>query len=242
MDPHYEEMKQNTESVKQIADAVSTQVRTVNRTWFVTIGVALLVLFPPLNAGTTSGVVALPFQLGSVDGFYFYPTVFALFSVLIVAFATAHAQTARAQKLALLALRKIQSSALLGIHAQDLFDMFRYASVNRVAPLAQLLRGKYQFQEMAASCPTWLRLITALYYFLLKLVAALVYWLLPAYAYWLAFKKAEESGLISNWIIISAGAIVTSSLLIVAFSDLQYVFETLLVLGKKSAPAPVAKE
>ena len=73
------------------------------------------------------------------------------------------------------------------IRPRELFDMSRVPSLNRVAPIAQSLRGKYQFFSTGKDCPRWRRILTVMYYVLLKLVALTVYFVLPGGALWLSF-------------------------------------------------------
>ena len=65
--------------------------------------------------------------------------------------------------------------------------MLRTPSLSRVAPLAQLLRGKYQFYSSSEGCPTWLRLLSVGYYASLKFVSYIVFFLLPIWALWRAY-------------------------------------------------------
>ncbi|OGU57883.1 MAG: hypothetical protein A2V66_17580 [Ignavibacteria bacterium RBG_13_36_8] len=219
-----------TENVKQLAEAVSTQTKVANKTWLTTMIVALLILFPPINKDNPQDNVTLLFNIATVNATIFYPVVFAVLSVLIVAFSSAHAQAVRAQKLAHKSLNKINTSALFGIHPKDYFDMAQSASVNRVAPLAQLVRGKFQFRDNSNSCPKWLILLTSIYYLFLKIIAAVVFLLLPAFAYWKAYQAAIDTQNVPNWSIIFLAIIGFSSLIVVAISDFQYVINTFGVL------------
>ena len=115
--------------------------------------------------------VPLPLGLGDVDPVWFDALSFALLVILTIAFAAAHAQQTRAQTLA---QRRVDSLAgdwdanAKGhpgeIHPRELFDMLRLPSVNRVAPLAQSLRGPYQFYATIDGCPGWLRIMSTAYY------------------------------------------------------------------------------
>lgn len=230
-----------TESVKDLADAISIQVKTANRSWYIVMTIALLVLFPPAKVAQSDVGIQLPLQLGTVDAVSFYPVVFAVFSVLIVAFAAAHAQSYRAVKLAQMAIEKHNNELSMGIDRRDLFDMLRIPSVNRVAPLSQLLRGKYQFWFQANNTPCWRQIVSGFYYIVLKVVAAVVYWALPGYSYWIAYTQAQAHGA-SLWYANPLLAIGMSSLLVVAISDLQYVFNTSKILfgANTSVPSTVS--
>lgn len=229
--------------VKELADAVSMQARVSNRMWIVTMSASLLVLLPRSVSSTSPAQdITLPFQIGAVDPAAFYPVAFAMLSVLLVAFCSAHAQQVRAQKLAQGVLDSLRGTINLppGISMRELFDMFRMPSVTRVAPLAQLLRGKYQFHDQAPNCPTWLRIASAVFYLVLKLVAAAVYFVLPGLALWYSFVKTTAVSL-ATWMFVllaAMGFVAAFSLLEVIVTDLLYNYHIAVrILGKPAVTA-----
>src|SRR4051812_35063790 len=173
--------------IQELAGAVSTQAQVVNRMWLALMTVVLFGVLPRLPG--KNGNVTMPFSLGEVDPAWFYSVVFALLVVLIIAFAAAHAQQVRAQKLAQAAVDSIILTQSIPdyVHPREWFDMCRLPSINRVAPLAQSIRGKYQFYTGKQDCPAWLRLISVAYYGLLKAAAMIVYFGLPLWALWWAY-------------------------------------------------------
>ncbi|MBN2707419.1 MAG: hypothetical protein JXR46_00130 [Calditrichaceae bacterium] len=219
------------DAVKHLADAASIQIKAANKMWLIIVAISLIALFPPTDTNPPAVNVELPFGLATVSNHQFYPILFGLMSVLMVALTSSFAQALRAHFLTIPAVKNIKSNTIAGIHPQDLFDMFRDVSVNRVAPIAQILRGKYQFSDESENCPQWRRVVTAIYYLILKLIAWGVYWILPAYAYFVAYQKAIETDF-SHCVINSAGIISVTALLFVAIIDIGSVFKTFIFLVK----------
>ncbi len=141
--------------------------------------------------------------------------------VLTIAFSSAYAQQFRAQLLAHSFLDTISKTraGYIGADPREWFDMLRLPTFNRVAPLAQLARGPFQFFRDNARCPAWLRTITTVYYILLKFTAMLVYFGLPAYALFNAYGKALSVG---SWLWLLRFAVVLAmiTLLQVFLGDL----------------------
>ena len=209
------------ERIKELAGAVSTQANVANRAWVAMITVALFAVLPHLP--TKEGTVALPFSLGVADPKWFHAVVFSILIILCIAFAAAHAQQVRAQKLAQSMVDKLSVGLVsVQIHPRELYDMLRLPSLNRVAPLAQLLRGKYQFYAKAESCPTWLRLATVCYYVLLKLASWIVYFIFPGCALWLAFRNVSPAGWVSH-VLAGGGILAGVALFHVFLSEVMYV-------------------
>lgn len=174
----------NHDLVKELASAVSTQAQFANRMWLALMTVAFFAVLPRVPA--SSGNLSLPFSLGEVNAMWFHLIVFSILVVLAIAFASAHAQHIRAQSLAQDSLSAMFSMSG-HIHPREFFDMMRLPSFNRIAPLAQLLRGKYQYYKTARDCPAWLRRLTVVAYVPLKLASLAVYFSLPFWAIWHAY-------------------------------------------------------
>jgi len=188
--------KAQRELVKDLAEAVSTQAQVANRAWLALITVSLFALIP--HALTRDGNIALPFNLGDVPPFWFNGLVFAFLAVLAVAFASAHSQQVRAQKKAhsVIDSLTVGTSSNNVMHLRDYFDMHRKPSLNRVASLAQALRGRYQFFDTNGTLPGWLRFLTLIYYILLKALSFSVYFGLPVVALWQAHRHFSPPGLL----------------------------------------------
>jgi hypothetical protein len=209
--------------VKELAGAVSVQARIANRAWLALMSVAFFAVLP--HKPEKSGNLSLPFNLGEVNPVWFHAIVFSILVVLAIAFASAHAQQMRAQKLAQVAVDSLVASHSREdhVHPRELFDMLRTPSFNRVAPLAQLLRGKYQFYETGRHCPTWLLLGTNAFYALLKLTSLLVYFGLPFWAMWQAYANVliAKSDFIT-WGARAGGLLSGSALILVLVAEIWY--------------------
>lgn len=191
--------------VKELVDGVSTQVRALNRIWLLTLLVALLIVIPPPESNPDDNLRKLPFGLGTVEEGYFYPISCFLLSVLIMSFATSHAQVIRATKLAQRAVDQLRDSSALpsGMDLRDIFDILRIPSINRVAPLAQNLRGKYEFYDGKEQCPGWLLWISTWYYVILKLLSTSVSVFMPGGALGVAYSRylKRSCEVSSNWVL-----------------------------------------
>jgi hypothetical protein len=180
--------------------------------------------------------VSLPWNIGEVDGTWFHAIAFFILVVLCIFFAAAHAQQIRAQRLAHAVVDSLianQSSDDI-VHPRELFDMLRMPSLNRIAPLAQLLRGKYQFYSSAEKCPEWLRVISVGYYGVIKLVSFLVFFCLPVWALWRAYSMV----LLTGWwrvAVITGGCVAGITLVQVLLTDGSYTAAVLGHLWRKPA-------
>jgi hypothetical protein len=215
--------------VQELAVAVSTQAQVVNRLWLALMTVALFGVLPRLPA--KDGNVSLPFSLGEVDPKWFHSVVFSILVVLTIAFAAAHAQQVRAQKLAQSVVDSMVSrkDSHDYVHLRELFDMCRLPSLNRVAPLAQSLRGKYQFFAGKKDCPKWLSIASAVYYALLKLASLTVFFGLPSWALWSAFRSVSLEGYV-RYLLDIGGALAAVTLFHVFLSDGLYSIKVLRLL------------
>lgn len=174
--------------VKELAAAASIQAQAANRLWLALMTVVVFALFH--RSPSPTGGADIPGGIGSIPDAAYVPVLLVLLAVLSVAFASAHAQHVRAQKLA---RRKLKADCGTGSkHSQELFDMMCEPSVIRVAPLSQSLRLDWQFHDTAGGCPPWLIRISAVHYAILKLGAILVYFGLPQAALWLVYARATD--------------------------------------------------
>ncbi len=171
------------DTVKDRAEAASTQSKFANWLWLALIFISVVVLIPR-PAGQPGAPVELPFDLGEVEPGVFHFVTFFMLSVLLVAFCQAHAQTVRAHRLARRAMGPVNPNdeVVPGMHPHDLFDALVTPSLSRVAALPQMVRGDYQFHPESASCPRLRRVLTTILYAYLKAIAVIVYLFLPAAA------------------------------------------------------------
>jgi hypothetical protein len=214
----------NHKLIKELASAVSTQAQFANRIWLALMTVALFAVLP--HVPKSNGNLSLPFNLGEVDAMWFHTVVFALLVVLVITFASAHPQHIRAHSLAQDSISA--SPSMSGhIHPREMFDMLRMPSFNRVAPLAQVLRGKYQYYKTNRDCPAWLLRLTVVYYSLLKIASLAVYFTLPFWAIWHVYTNVLSVQ--SAWFVsltARVGAFLAgSALLVVLIVEIQGAFK-----------------
>jgi uncharacterized membrane protein (DUF485 family) len=230
------DQKEHRELVRDLAGAVSAQAQVANRSWLALTTVALYALIP--HTANTVGKIALPFNLGEVEPIWFHGLVFYMLAVLAIVFASAHTQQVRAQKLAQKAIDSLGDSlgGTVGclIHPREYFDIWRTPSLIRVAPLAQALRGKYQFFSTSHGLSQWRKRFTVTYYGLLKVVSLVVYFLLPVLALWRAYGNASMYG-VPHWSATIGVSLATAALVPAFWWDFIYAVEILRHLGKQPA-------
>lgn len=188
--------------------------------------------------------MSLPFfGLGAIEPSSFYLAMFALLVVLMIAFASAHAQQVRVQRLAHRGLDRLGDESVfdLGVHPRDLFDALRLPSLIRIAPLAQLFRGLDSSFASPGDVPLWRKRTSAIYYLLLKTVAWFVYFGFPGAALWLTFARTQATG----WLSLSlfgAALIATMSLIHILTVDMWYVREVKDIILESRAPSSAKLE
>ena len=108
------------------------------------------------------------------------------------------------------------------MHPRDLFDLLVQPTINRVGPLAQLLRWeKYQFFPEVLSAPRPLQYLVNVYYVALKIVAFVFYFVVPAFALIRAYQSAALVG--TRWWLASiAVGVATLTLLQIMLWELYY--------------------
>jgi hypothetical protein len=217
------------ETIKELATAVSVQASASNRTWLALLTVAAATLLPRASTAGPSNGLELPFALGQVDPTWFYIVLFLMLVVLTIAFSAAHAQQVRAEKLAHGIIVSMRAE-IMGMDPRELYDMLRLPSLNRVAALAQSIRGKYQFFRNSAQCPHWLRILSTIYYGFLKLSSMIVYYGLPALALWEAYGRTLEAGM-PPWPATIGGGIAGVTLFQVLTQDLLYSVGVIRIIG-----------
>jgi hypothetical protein len=222
--------------VSELAGAVSTQAKVANRAWLSLITGALFAVLPRAQ-DPKNGNLSLPWNIGEVDPRWFHAIAFFILVVLAISFASSHAQQIRAQKLTqavISSLAKVQDPDE-AVHPRELYDMLRTPSLNRVAPLAQLLRGKYQFYASSGRCPGWLCVLSVLYYGIVKFVSFVVFYLLPMWALGQAYTLVALPGL-WRMAVVASGSVAGVTLLQVLFTDARYTVQVLHHLWSEGRP------
>ena len=217
--------------VKELAAAVSIQAQVANRFWIALMTVALFALLPKAGPSETS-TINLPLGIGAVESASLNPVLFAMLAIMIVAFAGAHAQQVRAQKLAQDHIDTLAKSNM-GLDPRELFDMLRQPSVTRVAPLAQSIRGPFQFSRTARDCPAVLWWASVCWYVLLKLASIAVYFMLPGWALWTVGARLHDVHALSTALWFPA-IIAGVALAQVTFTDLAYLVRVAKVISRRS--------
>ena len=174
--------------VKDLSEASSTASKIANQFWIGLIIISVFVLFPTYN---NNGEVIAPFGVGVFNPEqYTYWGGIALFSLIMV-FCSAYLHSIRVQ---LLSYKKLDSlrkddKDISYYENRELLDSLRLPNLSRVAPIAQIIRGKYQFYDKKSECPTWLLCISGSYYLLLKIFSWGVYFGVPIISYIIACSR-----------------------------------------------------
>ena len=114
----------------------------------------------------------------------FYPFTLGLISVLLIAYGSANCQWNRTriliQNIIKFKIQKKQNYIVPKVlHIHDYFDSMLVPIINRVAPIAQILRGKYQFKLESKDCPCVLICFSMLVYLIYKLITYCIIYIFP---------------------------------------------------------------
>lgn len=211
--------------IKDLSEGYSTQSETANRFWVLLI-VASVVTFTG-RPEKDSGLIELPFTLGKVDIIDFYSIMIILICVLSIAFSSAMIQAIRGRELIQKVINGMSNSELMvqGVHVQDIVDASLKPTFNRVAPLAQYLRGKNQFfgGKPSGKSKFW----TGLFYAILKVTTFIFIYLIPAYSVckgWSALNSAtgKASFIFPQFLIIVLILLAIFSSIILFVGDIKY--------------------
>lgn len=209
-------ISEQTTLIKDLASAASTQAQVANRLWLTLITVAMFALYHKVDPNPADEEISLFSGWLMIQPADLYPVLFLVLIVLSIAFASAHAQQVRAQKLARRQIKHLRSHEN-GASPAELFDMLCQPSVIRIAPLAQSLRWKYQFHDTAGGCPEWLWYTSGAYYAALKFSAIAIYFLLPL---WALFSVTAHIYQTVSWIMIIPALLAGCTILQVAVNEL----------------------
>ena len=178
--------------VKELAEATSAQSQVANRYWIALITVALVSLL----AEPSNKPVTLPLDFGEIPPSRFYFAAFWLLAVLTTAFSSAHAQVVRVQRMAHNSMDDLGDDPLFdsSVHPRDYFDAIRLPTVNRLAPLAQLFRGRESRFGNPDNVPSWRQRCSGLYYIALKTTSWFFYFIMPGVALWTSYYRTGMSG------------------------------------------------
>ena len=221
--------------IKELRDGYSNQTKASNKYWSLLILVSIISI---LNHDNKKDLIELPFGLGEVKQIDFHLTILLMICTISIAFASAWIQQLRTRKL----IQKVtdnlsdEKKFIHKIHIHDFFDSTSSQTFNRVAPIAQILQGKYQFYDDKKSNNKG-RLLGVVVYVFLKIVALIIVFLIPILA---LYKSAINFSSIDTttslglsiyfyWfmIFISAGVFI-----IMIVEDIKYVVNTTIKIMK----------
>jgi len=169
------------EILKDLSSGYSNHNKFVNTHWFAIAIISILILMPGQESSTA---INLPFNIGQVKNTDFYPFAAVLLGLLIISFGSIQIRSVRTKKLIEKVICEIKEKDgnIYGIDLRDIFDSIIEPSIFRLAPIAQFIRGKYQFFHNSENCPKYLKILSTFYFFILKLISYLVIYFLPFYA------------------------------------------------------------
>ncbi|HET6456990.1 MAG TPA: hypothetical protein VFI02_21530 [Armatimonadota bacterium] len=183
------------ELLKQLADGLSIHTRIAARYWLALALVSGLTVMPIPDGGS----ITLPFLSKVATTQEFYPFAFMLISLLAIGYSSASSQGIRTRELAQRLIDNTKDKYLypFDIHIQDVFDAVVSPSINRMAPLVQILQGKQQF--LTRDSVAQRSRILVFYFGILRFVAILVVNIFPGYALITAFAKSSMFRLCPVW-------------------------------------------
>jgi len=211
----------------KLIDGCSSYVKISTNFWLVIATFSIITVSPTKTEETK---IEMPFDLGKFDVINFYPFTFVVLSLLIICYGSTLSQAIRGRMLIQRAVDdlKKQKENKDKIDLQDIIDVLNYPTLNRVAPLAQILQGKNQFFTESHNVSKKNRALVGIYYLFLKLVITLIMYSFPGYALSLSFWRSNlyESGIwtipsIFFWVL---GMVSFFILLQLFIEELKYTF------------------
>lgn len=238
--------KEIPEVVKTLAGAVSGATRVQNRYWMALIVVSLYVLIPrsPLSSAETVKV-SLPFGLGDVAHSWFFATSTLILGVLLIVFCAAQVHLVRVLEFTheILKTRRSAHLAQSKFDERDMLSALLLPSLSRVAPLAQVIKGKHRFFHNKSDCPQWRLILSGALYVIWKGIAVGVWLAVPALALrsaWLGYRHSPlpatavdiwEYLPFAMWPLFLCSAL---AWLIALYYEVRYIFVALPKIASKS--------
>ena len=176
------------EELKLLTQVASTQATYSNRVWLTLAIISIVAIIAPQS---TENKIKLPFEIGEIDVTWFYLISTMLIAVLLIAFCSAQSQMIRTQKLSIRKLKSLKENQINKYitHPRDLYDSTVQLSMLRVAPIAQIFKGKYQFYPEASKCPKWRVITSIILYIYLKVLGFIIFYFLPIMALIVVYTK-----------------------------------------------------
>jgi len=211
--------------VRDIADGFSTQVKFSNRVWLSLIVAATFVLFPKV----TGEYVTLPFALGNVDVGTYKVVGFLILSILMLAFCQAYAAAHFATRLAHEVIAEIPGGNNRE-EARRFFDLLGSSSLARVSSLAHMT-GRHK--------------IGAVYYSVLKLVAAAVIVGIPSTALAITYAQIAGNPTVARSVqLVAIFVFVVTSVAVIQISylELRHAFRVTVLFWKGELIRPTTSQ
>ena len=172
----------------KLIDGHSTHSKQTGKFW---ISLAIISILTIISSSGTGSTINLPFGIGPVSRVDFFPFALLAISIFIIGFGSSHIQAVRVTKLIHRVIKDNEDDPYIGgIHIQDFFDSVVTPSFNRVAPLGQILQGKYQFFPEAKQIPKYLKVLGYSYYLVLKFITFIVMYAFPFYALKISYSNS----------------------------------------------------
>lgn len=227
--------------IKDMADALTSATEIQNRYW---IAVAVTSLFVVVPQSSADSLLELPFGLPVVDGRWFGLLGVLVLSALLTAFASSEARLVRIQNLFFTVLenRRRHGHSIAGHDERDFLDAMRKPGLGTVAPLAHVVRGRFQFFRDADACPRKSLAASKSLYVFFKLPAMVVWIALPAAGLFFAMRRFLINGLPEGlppavaWLTWLLAAVAALSMLFVTWLEVHYLWIVLQRIWTKPSP------
>jgi len=174
----------------KLVEGCSTYNKVSTNFW---LAIALFSIISLSPTKTDTGTIKMPFDLGEFSQTDFYPLTFLIISLLIICFGSTFSQAMRTRKLIQRTIDDIKDEQIFkgNIYLQDIIDAIIHPSLNRVAPLAQILQGENQFFPEALKRSRNQKIRLSVYYILLKSITWIVLYFFPAYSLIISFSRSN---------------------------------------------------
>lgn len=172
----------------KLIDGCNSYIKIASNFWLTLAAFSIIAISP---TKTNDSKIEMPLGLGLFEEINFYPLIFIIIALLIMCYGSTMSQALRGRKLIQRVVNNLPSSDKTickeSTHIQDIVDILIHPSLNRVAPLAQIMQGEKQFLPESNTIPVNKKKLYSLYYLFLKLIATLVIYFVPGYALFITF-------------------------------------------------------
>lgn len=186
------------ELIKELTTGYSSQTRTSNKYWLLLI-LASILSFVKYSKPTED--LSLPFSLGHVSQTDYYTFLLLMICITTIAYASAWLQQLRSRNLIQQLIDKTPESELYihEVHIQDYFDATSSQTFNRVAPIVQVLRRRDFFCLNETYIGKKNRLLRAIIYGTLKLLAISIIYIIPLLALYKNVVFFSKNTVLNPW-------------------------------------------